>query len=119
MLLEHDAKTLLGELGLPIPPGALMRKGDALPLVTEGVVKAQVPVGGRGKAGGIRVARDRVALREAVDAVLGMAIRGHIVHAVRIEGLIDFVHEAYLSFTLDAARGEVTVMMSPHGGIEV
>src|ERR1700754_4798548 len=58
MLLEHGAKTLLGELGLPIPPGTLVRRGDALPLVTEGVVKAQVPVGGRGKAGGIRVARD-------------------------------------------------------------
>ena len=119
MLLEHDAKTLLGELGLPIPPGTLLREGEPLPLVTEGVVKAQVPVGGRGKAGGIRVARDRVALREAVDAVLGMEIRGHTVHAVRVEGLIDFVHEAYLSFTLDASRGEVTVMMSPHGGVEV
>ncbi|MDF7776709.1 hypothetical protein P1X14_15735 [Sphingomonas sp. AOB5] len=119
MLLEHDAKELLAELGLPVPQGTLVRKGDTLPLVTQGVVKAQVPVGGRGKAGGIRLVRDRVALREGVDAVLGMSIKGHAVQAVRIEGLIDFVSEAYLSFTLDAAQAMVTVMMSPHGGIEV
>ena len=119
MLLEHDAKELLAGLGLPVPSGALVRAGEALPPMTAGVVKAQVPVGGRGKAGGIKVARERVALREAADAVLGMTIKGHVVLAARVESLVDYVSEAYLSFTLDAARAMVTVMMSPHGGIEV
>jgi succinyl-CoA synthetase beta subunit len=119
MLLEHDAKELLAELGLPVPLGTLIRRGNALPHVTQGVVKAQVPVGGRGKAGGIKLARNREALREAAAQVLGMEIKGHKVLAARLEGLVDFVQEAYLSFTLDAANAMVTVMMSPHGGVEV
>jgi succinyl-CoA synthetase beta subunit len=119
MLLEHDAKTLLAARGLPVPAGVIVRAGKALPAMHEGVVKAQVPVGGRGKAGGIRLARDPAALREAADAILGMIIKGHRVHSVRIEEPVAFVAEAYLSFTLDASRGAVTVMMSPHGGLEV
>ena len=119
MLLEHHAKELLATRGLPVPRGALLRRGDALPDIDAGVVKAQVPVGGRGKAGGIRLARDRDRLRAETDEVLGMRIRGHEVQAVRIERLVDFVAEAYLSFTLDAGAGRVAVMMSPHGGIEV
>ncbi len=119
MLLEHDAKRLLGERGLPVPQGAAIRRGEPLPDIAAGVVKAQVAVGGRGKAGGIRIARDPASLREAVEAVLGMTIKGHEVRAVRIESLVDYAHEAYLSFTLDAAAAAVTVMMSPHGGIEV
>jgi len=96
-----------------------VRKGEALPAMTKGVVKAQVPVGGRGKAGGIRVARDAAALREALDAIMELSIKGHAVRACRIEALVDYRHEAYLSLTLDTARAEVSVMMSPHGGIEV
>lgn len=119
MLLEHHAKALLAELGLPVPPGVLLRAGDALPDMREGMVKAQVPVGGRGKAGGIRTARDPAALRAAADGLLGTTIRGHHVRAVRIEEFIGFEREAYLGFALDAGRGQVTVMMSPHGGIEV
>ncbi len=119
MLLEHHAKELLAARGLPVPDGTLLRRGDALPYVDAGVIKAQVPVGGRGKAGGIRLARDRDRLRADIDGVLGMHIRGHEVQAVRIEGLVDFAAEAYLSFTLDAGAALVTVMMSPHGGIEV
>lgn len=119
MLLEHDAKELLAELGLPVPSGTLVRAGGALPITSGGVVKAQVPVGGRGKAGGIRIAFDAASLRNAADDIFGMTIRGHAVHAVRVEKLVDYASEAYLSFTLDAGHAMVSVMMSPHGGIEV
>ncbi|MBJ7439513.1 MAG: hypothetical protein JHD35_10875 [Sphingopyxis sp.] len=119
MLIEHDAKILLAERGLPVPGGSLHRAGEALPDMADAVVKAQVPVGGRGKAGGVRLARDQIALDRAVTDILGMTIKGHDVRAVRIEALVDFVHEAYLSFTLDAGAGAVIVMMSPHGGVEV
>ncbi len=119
MLLEHDAKTLMAEAGLPVPWGVLVRAGDPLPSRAPGVVKAQVPAGGRGKAGGIKVARDLAELRAASDGILGMIIRGHAARSVRIEELVDFAHEAYLSFALDAARAQVTVMMSRHGGVEV
>jgi succinyl-CoA synthetase beta subunit len=119
MLLEHDAKALLAAHGLPMPRGVLVRGGEAVPDWQDGVVKAQVPVGGRGKAGGIRVARDAAALRAALDAIMGLSIKGHPVRACRVEALVDYRHEAYLSLTLDTARAEVSVMMSPHGGIEV
>jgi succinyl-CoA synthetase beta subunit len=118
MLLEHDAKALLAADGLPVPAGVLLRAGEASAAET-GVVKAQVPVGGRGKAGGIRLARDRAAMDDAIAALIGMNIKGHVVQAVRVEDLVDFVAEAYLSITLDAGAGAVTIMMSPHGGVEV
>lgn len=119
MLLEHDAKELLAEIGLPVPRGALLRAGEKPSLAPPLVVKAQVPVGGRGKAGGIRLVRDPADLDTALGAVLGMTIKGHEVRACRLEETVDFVAEAYLSFTLDAGPGNVRVLMSPHGGIEV
>jgi succinyl-CoA synthetase beta subunit len=119
MLLEHDAKTLLAARGLPVPAGVLLRAGETLPAISQGVVKAQVPVGGRGKAGGIKVARDPDALREALAAIMGMSIKGHIVRACRVEQRVEHAREAYLSLTLDTAGAEVSVMMSPHGGVEV
>ncbi len=112
MLLEHDAKQLLAELGLPIPHGQLVRTGEATS-APSGAVKAQVPVGGRGKAGGIKIARNAAQIRTALDSILGMTIRGHKVAACRIEDLVDYPHEAYLSLTLDAGPAMVRVMMSP------
>ncbi|MDB5706549.1 MAG: hypothetical protein JWN66_3665 [Sphingomonas bacterium] len=118
MLLEHDAKTLLAELGLPVPPGQLVRTGDTV-AATSGAIKAQVPVGGRGKAGGVRVARDAAAARAGLDAILGMTIKGHKVMACRVEDLVDYRYEAYLSFALDAGPAMVRVMMSPQGGVDI
>jgi succinyl-CoA synthetase beta subunit len=118
MLLEHDAKELLAELGLPIPHGQLVRAGEAVAAIS-GAVKAQVPVGGRGKAGGITVARDVAAVRAGLDAIFGMTIRGHKVAACRVEELVDYQAEAYLSFTLDAGPAMVRVMMSPQGGVDI
>jgi succinyl-CoA synthetase beta subunit len=119
MLLEHDAKELLAEFGLPVPSGRLLRAGEAPIGNGPAVVKAQVPVGGRGKAGGIRLVRDRDQLDGALAAILGMTIKGHEVRACRVEEPVDFVAEAYLSFTLDAATGTIRVLMSQHGGVEV
>ena len=117
MLLEHDAKALLAARRVPVPHGVLaMGPTDVAPPV---MVKAQVPVGGRGKAGGIRLARDAAARDAAVAALLGMTIKGHEVRAVRLEAPVTFVGEAYLSFTLDAGPARVRIMMSPHGGVEV
>lgn len=122
MLLEHDAKMLLAAAGLPVPPGRLVRRGDiatlpALPLPQ--VVKVQVPVGGRGKAGGIRLVRDADALAAGLDDLLGMEIKGHRVQACRLEGAVDFVAEAYLSFALDAGAGNIRLLMSAQGGVDV
>jgi len=120
MLLEHDAKELLGDLGLPVPAGVLLTEGSAVgPFEHPVVVKAQAPVGGRGKAGGIRLARTEAERQAALKAILGMTIKGYRVGAVRLERPVDFVAEAYLSLTIDAASATVRVLMSPSGGIDV
>lgn len=119
MLLEHDAKTLLAETGVAVPDGVLLRSGEEPGFAMPCVVKAQIPAGGRGKAGGIRFVRDASAAGDAIRQILGMRIKGHDVRAVRLEAPVDFAHELYLSFTLDAAGARATVMMSPHGGVDV
>ena len=88
ILLEHDAKELLAEGGIPIPAGFLAVTSDVAPpagLTGPWMVKAQVPVGGRGKAGGIRRAETAAELRQALDRVLGMTIKGQTVHSRRVE----------------------------------
>lgn len=119
MLLEHDAKELLAELGLPVPAGRLVRAGEPAGVRNTAVVKAQVAVGGRGKAGGIRPVRSAAEADAALRALFGMTIKGHEVRAARIEEMVDFVAEAYLSFTVDAGPGTARILMSRHGGVEV
>ncbi len=119
MLLEHDAKELLAERGLPVPRGELLRAGQTPAVPAPAVVKVQVPIGGRGKAGGIRMARTPEAVVAALANLTGMTIKGHVVRACRVEATVDFVAEAYLSFTLDAGPGNIRVMMSASGGIEI
>ncbi|MEJ0048180.1 MAG: ATP-grasp domain-containing protein [Rhodospirillales bacterium] len=103
MLLEHDAKELLSWLGLPIPRGILVTgAAQALAVPVPCVVKAQVPVGGRGLAGGISIARSAAERDAALHNILGMAIKGHTVNAVRIEQPVEFIAETYISFTVDA-----------------
>lgn len=122
LLLEHDAKELVHPLGIPIPPGVFVDSGliDGLAL-DEGawVVKAQVGVGGRGKAGGIGFAASAA---EAVDFIRQHAnatIKGHRVAGFRIERKVDFVSEVYLSFMVDAAERGIRVMFSAQGGVDV
>lgn len=119
MLLEHDAKQLLAERGLPVPAGRLLRRGD--PIEGDGpvMVKAQVPVGGRGKAGGIKLARDGEEIEAALAAILGMTIKGHEVRACRIEQPVDHVAEAYLSLSIDAGPGNVRLLVSAEGGVDI
>jgi succinyl-CoA synthetase beta subunit len=120
MLLEHDAKELLAICGLPIPRGLLaasVAEARAVPLPC--VIKAQVPVGGRGKAGGILFAATPEQRDAAICAILGMTIKGHAVKAVRIEQPIDFVAETYISFAVDAGAANIRVLISPEGGVDI
>lgn len=118
MLLEHDSKCLLAEAGLPIPDGVLLRSADDLPPFGSGVAKAQVPVGGRGKAGGIRRFASMVELTNAVD-MFDLQIAGHRVRAIRVEAAVDQCAEAYVSVAINPSLGKVTVMLSSAGGIHV
>jgi succinyl-CoA synthetase beta subunit len=120
-LLEHDAKTLLAASGVPVPPGVLVEEEINISSLPPGpwVVKAQVAVGGRGKAGGIRKAGNSEELRDALDDMSRMQISGRRVRACRVESAVDQAHEAYISFMLDASAASVRVLISAQGGVDI
>ncbi|HVV32072.1 MAG TPA: ATP-grasp domain-containing protein [Vitreimonas sp.] len=121
MLLEHDAKELLRARGLPVPQATLVRARDAhsASLSAPVVVKAQAPVGGRGKAGGIVLCQTEAEASTALARILGMQIKGHAVRACRLEAPVAYQSEAYLSFMVDPAHANVRVLMSASGGVEI
>jgi succinyl-CoA synthetase beta subunit len=120
MLLEHDAKELIAARGIPVPPGRLVG-ADAvgLDIAPPWIVKAQVPVGGRGKAGGIVAAATPADLRAGLDRVVGMRIKGHTVTACRVEQAIGQAVEAYLACIVDPASAGIRVMVSAEGGVDI
>ena len=122
-LLEHDAKTLLDAAGIAVPAGCLVESAAALneAALPPGpwVVKAQVPAGGRGKAGLVRMAESAAELPALVGAMLGQIHRGHKVASCRIESRRATAHEAYIGFMLEPESGGVRVLATPSGGVDV
>ena len=121
---EHAAKPLLQAAGIAIPRGQLARSASeteaaAAALGVPVVVKAQVPTGKRGKAGGIRTADDPQAAHEAASAILGMVIAGHRVETVLVEEQIEVAAEYYAAVINDTASKGPLVMVSPEGGMDV
>ena len=121
---EHAAKPLLHAAGISVPRGRLARSADeaeaaASALEVPVVVKAQVPTGKRGKAGGIRAADDPGAARDAAKAILGMEIAGHRVASVLVEERAEIAAEYYAAALNDAASKGPLVMFSPEGGMDV
>jgi succinyl-CoA synthetase beta subunit len=123
LLLEHDAKELLASADLPVPPGCIVSSvreiSDAILPPGPWVVKAQVPTGGRGKAGGIRHSSTRVDLDRTVEALLRSTVRQHPVRECRIETQIRTDREAYISFSIDSAFGGIRILMSAVGGVDI
>ena len=123
-LLEHAGKRILAAHGVPVPIGHLAVDVDQAVAAGEAigfpvVVKAQVPVGGRGKAGGIRAASDAGELAAAAAAVLGMSIKGHLVRRVWVEEALVAARECYLSFTFDRSARLHLGMLSARGGVDI
>jgi succinyl-CoA synthetase beta subunit len=121
LLIEADGKSLFRQSGIPVPDGAVVEAETPLPaLPGDGpwVVKAQVPVGGRGKAGGVAICRTRQEVADAVRRMIGQSIRGHVVRACLIERAVEGI-EAYVSVVVDAAEGAVRVMYSGDGGVDI
>ena len=121
---EHAAKPLLEAAGVAIPRGRLARSaGDARAVATSlggpVVVKAQVPAGKRGKAGGVRPADDPAAAGEAANAILGMEIGGRRVESVLVEERAPIAAEYYAAVLNDPASKGPLVMFSPEGGMDV
>lgn len=120
-LLEHDAKTLLAASGVAAPRGMLTGDAEDIRQLPPGpwVVKAQVPAGGRGKAGGIRGADSFDAVRTSVSEVMRLQIGGRAVRECRIEQAIEGAQEAYLSIMLDPPTANARVLLAPRGGVEI
>jgi succinyl-CoA synthetase beta subunit len=127
---EADAKKLLLAQGLPVPPWEVARspteaRAAASRLlhgaghVGQVVIKAQVLVGGRGKAGGVRLASSDDEAEHVADAILGMSIKGITVRKVLVAAAADIVTELYLAAILDRAARRILLMGSAEGGVEI
>ena len=125
---EADAKSLLLAQGLPVPPWTVARTPDEVrAAAAEGfsngagqvVIKAQVLVGGRGKAGGVKLAGDADEAERLAEGILGMSIKGITVRKVLVAVAADIVKEFYLSAVLDRAARRILLMGSAEGGVEI
>src|SRR3954463_13573778 len=123
-LLEYQGKQLFARHGVPVPSGSpagtVAQAGAAADEIGYPcVIKAQVLIGGRGKAGGIKVAQDRTEAEEHARAILGMDIRGFTVHEVWVEAASDIAAEYYASIVFDRAAKKPLVMLSTQGGMDI
>ncbi|ELZ45971.1 succinyl-CoA synthetase subunit beta [Halorubrum coriense DSM 10284] len=123
-LHEYQAKSLFADAGIPVPDSRLATSVDeALDAVDEigypAAIKAQVHVGGRGKAGGIKIATDREEAERYADEILGMDLKGYTVDQVLVEAGVDFVDELYVGVTMDRGEGKPVLMVSTEGGVNI
>ncbi len=123
-LFEYQARDLFEKHGVPVLAAAIARTADeaeaaAKKIGGKVIVKAQVKVGGRGKAGGIKLAQDPLDAREKAAAILGMDIKGHIVGTVMIAAAAPIEAEYYLAILLDRSNRTFLVMASVAGGMEI
>ena len=123
-LYEYQGKQFFASYGIPISPGDAATTVDDAVAIAERigypvVVKAQVQVGGRGKAGGIKLANDAAETRTHATSILGMDIKGHTVEVLWIELASDIAEEYYASFTLDRSAKKHLGMLSAQGGVEI
>src|SRR3954451_23249792 len=122
-LLEYQGKQLFARHGVPVPSGSPATTVEEAVAAADEigypcVVKAQVQIGGRGKAGGIKVAKDRTEAETHAEAILGMDIRGHTVHEVWVEAASDIAAEYYASIVFARAAKRRLVILPPQGGFD-
>jgi succinyl-CoA synthetase beta subunit len=123
-LFEHQAKEIFAQYGVAVPTGKVATTPDEARAIAQElggrvVVKAQVKAGGRGKAGGVKVADDAADAEAKAKAILGMDIKGHTVHKVLVENASAIAEEYYASFLLDRANRTFLAMCSSEGGMEI
>ncbi|HUV61725.1 MAG TPA: ADP-forming succinate--CoA ligase subunit beta [Thermoplasmata archaeon] len=119
-LLEYKAKELMRRYGIPVPEGSVVSSPDEITDIPGPVmVKAQVLIGGRGKAGGIKPADNVEEARKWASSILGMDIRGYTTKEVLLEERIDVDREIYLGLTVDRGRRAVLFMASSDGGMDI
>ncbi len=123
-LFEYQGKQFFARYGIPVSDGEAVTDVDAAVAAADRVgypvvVKAQVQVGGRGKAGGIKLASNADEARQYATDIIGMDIKGHTVEVVWVEHASDISEEYYASFTLDRSAKKYLGMLSAQGGVEI
>jgi succinyl-CoA synthetase beta subunit len=123
-LHEYQAKDVFADAGIPVPDSELATTVEEAVTAAESIgypvaVKAQVHVGGRGKAGGIELAETRSEARAAAESILGMDLKGFHVDRVLIEEAVDFTNELYVGVTMDRGEGRPVAMVSTRGGVDI
>jgi len=123
-LFEYQGKQYFARYGIPVSPGKAVTTVDDAVAAADAlgypvVVKAQVRVGGRGKAGGIKLASNAEEARTHASNILGMDIKGHTVEVLWVEKASDIADEYYASFTLDRSEKQHLFMLSAQGGVEI
>ncbi|MCQ4332717.1 ADP-forming succinate--CoA ligase subunit beta [Natronomonas sp. F2-12] len=123
-LHEYQAKGVFADAGIPVPDSTLASTVDGAVEAAEEIgypvaIKAQVQVGGRGKAGGIELVDDATEAREAAESILGMDLKGLYVDRVLVEAAVDFTNELYVGVTMDRAEGKPVAMVSTRGGVNI
>ena len=123
-LFEYQGRAEFARFGLPVPSGGIADDVDTAVTVAEAagypvVIKAQVQVGGRGKAGGVKLAENADEVRFHAGNILGMDIKGHLVKRLFIGNAADIAEEYYASYTLDRTAKKHLLMLSAQGGVEI
>ncbi len=123
-LHEYQARALLKDAGIPVPDGDVAGTPDEAEAIARRigggvVVKAQVHTGGRGKAGGVKLAADAAEARTHAEAILGMTIKGLVVEKVLVVPTADIASESYVGVIMDRATQRPVFMVSPAGGVDI
>jgi succinyl-CoA synthetase beta subunit len=123
-LFEYQAKELFAKHGVPTTPGRVAETADEAEKIAKEigkpvVVKAQVKTGGRGKAGGVKLAENAEEARARAEDILGLDIKGHVVKKLLVAEASDIKEEYYISFLLDRANRTFLAMCSKEGGVEI
>src|SRR3954451_3229831 len=122
--MEYQAKELFAKHGVPVTLGTVIERPEDAPQAAEDlggkvVVKAQVKVGGRGKAGGVKLATDPAEAEARAGEILGMDIKGHTVRRVLLAPAADIADEYYFSFLVDRSNRNYLCIASVEGGVEI
>ena len=123
-LFEYQARDLLASHGVPVLPGGVAETPEEAEAIAREisapvVVKAQVKVGGRGKAGGVKLADNPEDAKARAQDILGLDIKGHVTHKVMVAQASDIAAEYYFSYLLDRSNRTFLAMASVEGGMEI
>jgi len=118
-LIEYESKEILAKRGIPTPAGILMSRPGPVSLPPPVIIKAQIPLGGRQKAGGVAEALDQKKAQDNIEQMLSRTVRGYRVNKVLVEERLDIAQEFYLGITYDTVAKKPVAIFSAEGGVDI